>query len=159
MSSKQAQQSEKVATIRCHILTPLKTVLDKDVLWASIPTTAGVMEIYPKHEATVAPLKIGIMSITMPDNEVIRVAIHGGYMDTDGSQIVVLADSAEFGGDINTERARAALARAKELLANVTHDDPKTVAIDIDRAKLAIMRAMNRIELSELQAKPLSGQQ
>jgi len=52
-----------------------------------------------------------------------------------------LADTCEASGEIDVERAKASLARAKERLAQAAHDD----SIDADRARAALERAEARI--------------
>ncbi|MCC8165977.1 MAG: ATP synthase F1 subunit epsilon [Planctomycetes bacterium] len=132
----------------CRVLTPRKSVFDDQVDSVTVSTVSGVLEIYAGFEPTIAPLTVGVMEIHGLDGHDVEVAVHGGYMDMNGSVLVILADSAELGGEIDVERARMSLERARAKLDAVTSTDAASVQVDIDRAKLAILRAMTRLQVA-----------
>lgn len=134
--------------LRCRVLTPQKGVFDELVESVEVNTVAGALEVFARFEPTIAPLAVGVMKARGNDGSETTLAIHGGYMDMNGKVLVVLADSAEIGTAIDVERARQALERARALLARVTADNAKDVPIDIDRAKLALVRAMTRLQVA-----------
>lgn len=135
--------------LRCRIITPAKGVVyDEFIESVEATTEAGHLEIFFGFEPTIAPLKIGVMKAKGNDGSVTTLAAHGGYLDMNGKALVVLADSAEIGGQIDVERARESLERARKKLAEVTADDASKVKIDIDRAKLSMMRALTRLEVA-----------
>lgn len=134
--------------LRCRVLTPQKGVFDEFVASVELTTVAGTIEVYPRYEPTIAPLAVGVMIAKGDDGSETTLAIHGGYMDMNGKVLVILADSAEVGGEIDVERARQSLERARATLASVTSSNAADVKIDVDRAKLAIIRAMTRLEVA-----------
>lgn len=134
--------------LRCRVLTPQKGVFDEFVESVELTTVAGTLEVYARFEPTIAPLAVGVMKAKGNDGSETTLAVHGGYMDMNGKVLVILADSAEIGGEIDVERARKALERARELLARVTADNAHDVKIDIERAKLALVRAMTRLQVA-----------
>ena len=134
--------------LRCRVLTPRKSVFDEMVESVMLNTVSGALEIFPRFEPTIAPLAVGVMKARGNDGSETELAIHGGYMDMNGNVLVVLADSAEVGSEIDIERARLALERAREKLAELTSDNIDSVKIDVDRAKLAIIRAMTRLQVA-----------
>ena len=134
--------------LRCRVLTPQKGVFDEFVASVELATVAGTIEVHPRYEPTIAPLAVGVMIAKGDDGSETTLAIHGGYMDMNGKVLVILADSAEIGGEINVERARLSLERARATLAQVTSSNAADVKIDVDRAKLAIIRAMTRLEVA-----------
>lgn len=133
--------------LRCRVLTPRKTVFDQMVESVVLTTVKGTIEVFPRFEPTIAPLNVGVMKALGDDGSETELALHGGFMDMNGNVLVVLADSAEIGSDIDVERARQALERARTKLAELTSDNADTVKVDIDRAKLAILRAMTRLQV------------
>ena len=147
MSANDTKQ-RKIArgALRCRVLTPSKTVFDEMVESVALTTVKGTLEVFPRFEPTIAPLAVGLMRAKGDDGGVTELAVHGGFMDMNGHVLVVLADSAEIGTEINVERARKALERAREKLAALTSDDANSVKVDIDRAKLAMLRALTRLE-------------
>ena len=137
----------------CRVLTPQKMVFSRRVESVALETAAGSLEIFARYEPTIAPLAVGHMVTRDEDGQENIIAIHGGYMDMNGNHLVILADSAEVGGEIDVERAREALARARGLLGQVTEEGNKGT-IDVDRARLAIMRALARLKVAGADAPP-----
>jgi F-type H+-transporting ATPase subunit epsilon len=140
--------------LRCRVLTPGKMVFDEMVESVAVTTVKGTLEVFPRFEPTIAPLAVGLMRAKGDDGSVTELAVHGGFMDMNGNVLVVLADSAEVGTDIDVERARKSLERARKKLAELTSDDPNSVKVDADRAKLAILRALTRLEAVGEQVPP-----
>lgn len=132
----------------CRVITPRKTVFARRVNSVELDTAAGHIEVFARYEPTIAPLTIGVMRTHEEDGTEHSLAVHGGFMDMNGTALAILADSAELGDDVDVERARLALDRAKERLDEVTDDDPNKVRVDTDRAKFAIMRALARLKVA-----------
>ncbi|MDR2390102.1 MAG: ATP synthase F1 subunit epsilon [Planctomycetota bacterium] len=132
--------------LRCRVLTPAKNVYDALVDSAVVTTLDGELEIFARFEPTISPLAVGVMRVKARDGTGTTLAIHGGFMDMNGKALVILADSAEIGNEIDVERAQQALERAKNLLAGVTADKAKNV--DVDRARLALLRALTRLQVA-----------
>jgi len=74
--------------------------------------------------------------ITTTEGIVISVAVHGGFFSVDSDHVSILAESAELGGEIDVERARLALERAKA----AGDESPDELA--------AIMRAETRLKVA-----------
>ncbi|MDR1519883.1 MAG: ATP synthase F1 subunit epsilon [Planctomycetota bacterium] len=132
--------------LRCLVLTPRKNVFDEFIESATLTTLDGELEVFARFEPTISPLAVGVMLVRGNDGSTVSLAIHGGYMDMNGKTLVILADSAEIGDGIDVERARRALARAKALLAGVASD--KAAKADLDRARLALLRALTRLRVA-----------
>ena len=132
--------------LRCLVLTPVRTVFDQFVDSVKVAAPGGVLEIFARFEPTISPLSVGVLKVRRRDGTEIDLAVHGGYLDMNGGLLLILADSAELGGEIDVERARRSLARSKALLAKVTSD--KSVGVDVDRARLALFRALTRLRLA-----------
>ena len=134
--------------LRCRVLTPQKGVFDEYVASVELTTLSGTLEVHPRFEPTISPLAVGVMKAKGDDGSETTLAIHGGYMDMNGKVLVILADAAEIGDEIDVERARQALERAKERLADVSSTNANDIKVEVDRAKLAIIRAMTRLEVA-----------
>lgn len=133
-------------TFPLTILTPDGTVFQGDVKAMTLKGPAGVFQVYPAHEPLLTPLSISNMTIrTVGSTKDTPLAVHGGFLEVTGSGAIILADVAELGTDINPERAREAMRRAEERLAHRTDKE----ALDMDRAQLALMRALARINAIE----------
>lgn len=71
-----------------------------------------------------------------------KAALSGGFIDVK-DDIVIFADAAEWPDEIDVERARRAKERAEDRLKAQNRD-----RADVQRAKVAIARAMTRIHVA-----------
>ena len=146
-------QEEEELLFNCRVLTPQRGVFHGPVQRVYLQGVAGDLELLPRHEPILTPLKVGAMVLTLPTEmghapqEVL--AVHGGFLDMNGREAVVYASSAEKAGEIDLERAKEAQRRARERLDKVTLHKDDATPVDIDRAHLALMRAMLRMQVAE----------
>lgn len=77
------------------------------------------------------------------------IAVAGGFMEVTPEKISVLATAAEQPIDIDINRAKEAYARAKERIGSF-HQAPTEGKIDINRAELALHRAMARLRATKV---------
>ena len=68
-----------------------------------------------------------------------------GFAEVSNDKVSVLVEAAEKAGDIDLDRARKALEKAKERLAK----ERGTKDIDVLRAENALKRAIARLKVSE----------
>lgn len=134
--------------LRCRVITPRRQVFDEMVQSVELDTAAGALEVFARFEPTIAPLNVGVMKARGDDGSETELAVHGGYMDMNGSVLVILADSAEVGKDIDPARAREAAERARAKLAELTSDNADDVKVDTDRARMALLRALTRLQVA-----------
>ena len=100
-------------------------------------TLDGEIGILPQHEPVLALLADSPVRITTTDGRVISAAVHGGFFAVDSDEVSILAESAELGGEIDVERARLALERAKAAGAD-TEDEQAAIARAETRLKVAL---------------------
>lgn len=103
-------------------------------------TPEGEMGVLPGHEPVLALLVESPLRIEQADGTKVMVAVHGGFFSVDGDAVNVIAEVAEMASDIDLDRAKAALERAKAE-ANGS-DDPQ--------AHAAVRRAETRVHVASL---------
>ncbi|UTR12200.1 MULTISPECIES: F0F1 ATP synthase subunit epsilon [Evansella] len=134
-------------TMQANVVTPDGSVFDGQVEMVSVKTTEGELGILPNHLPLVAPLAIGAVRIKA-DSNVQLIAVSGGFMEVRRDEVNILAESAELPSDIDVARARAAKERAERRLAQAKKDN-----LDFKRAEMALKRAINRLEISNMGGK------
>lgn len=127
-----------MSTTRLEIVTPERKVFEQDVNMVIVKGVEGELGILPNHIPLVTPLKIAPVKAKVGNSETF-IAVHGGFMEVRKDKVVILAEAAELGADIDVSRARLAKERAERRLAQQQSD------INAKRAELALHRAMNRI--------------
>ena len=103
--------------MKFKIATPERIMLETEVDSVSLPTTMGEITVLPNHVPLVANLVAGEIRYKQGNRENF-FAVSGGVIEIkEHSNIVVLADTAEFGQEIDIDRAEAARAEAKKLMS------------------------------------------
>jgi len=128
-------------TLQLDIVTPERLVFSGAVNSIMAPGTEGYFQILPGHTIFISTLQIGEIQVKR-DNTLDYYATSGGFVEVHADRITVLAETAERANEIDTQRAQAAKERAEKRLKSAD----KTV--DVDRARLSLFRALNRIRVS-----------
>ena len=139
-----------MATIKLEIVSPDKLVYSADIGMLIVRSTGGELGILPKH----APLVTGLVPHAMrvrfgTDRDEQLIAVAGGFMEVTPEKITVLATAAEQPIDIDVNRAKVAMARAKERLSKFHQGTPDAKDIDVERAQLAMQRAIARLRATK----------
>ena len=130
--------------IRLEVVTPEKYVVDEDVQIAVAPGSLGEFGVLIGHTPFLTTLRAGEMHYTDADGAQRYIFVSGGFAEALPDKVTVLAESAERRRDIDIDRAKAAMERAQERLAQSRAED-----MDFNRAKAALERALHRISLVE----------
>jgi F-type H+-transporting ATPase subunit epsilon len=131
--------------IRLEVVTPEKYVVDEEVQIVVAPGSLGEFGVLIGHTPFLTTLKTGVMHYTDTSGAQRYVFVSGGFAEALPDKVTVLAESAERRKDIDVDRAKAAMERAQERLAQ----QGKAEDIDFNRAKAALERALHRIRLVE----------
>ena len=134
-----------MAELNLNIISPSKSVFSGDVKSITVPGTIGSFQVLKNHAPIISTLEIGLVKIELPDGSTEFYSTGGGTVEVLNNKITLLADSIERSDEIDPDRARAALNRAKERLAQRGID--KT--LDVARAEAAGARAQNRLNIYE----------
>ncbi|WP_194817640.1 F0F1 ATP synthase subunit epsilon [Nocardia sp. XZ_19_385] len=82
--------------------------------FVSAQTTEGQIGIMPGHEPLLGQLvEGGTVTIVPVDGERIVAAVHGGFFSVTANTVRVLAETAEFAGEVDVDAARKVLADAE----------------------------------------------
>lgn len=126
--------------IELEIVTPERHMLDEMVDYVEVPGREGYMGILPGHAPLLSELGFGTLFYRKGAHSE-YFAVLGGFVEVLPGRVIVLADACERAGEIDVERARAALERAKG-------ESGKGGAADKNAAEitLALNRAQARLE-------------
>ena len=128
--------------IRLEIVTPEKAVISEDVRIVVAPGVLGEFGVLSGHTPFLSTLKIGAVRYQDNDGTERQVFVSGGFAETLPDKVTILAESAEKRSEIDIDRAKSALQRAKQRI-----EDDKDENIDFVRAKAALDRALHRVRL------------
>lgn len=130
--------------IHLEVVTPEKSVVSDEVQIVMAPGELGEFGVLSGHTPFMTALKVGTVRYEDAGGAERFIFVSGGFAEALPDRVTILADSAERRGDIDLERAKAAMERAEDRLATTGNAD-----IDYTRARAALARAINRIRLVE----------
>lgn len=129
-----------MSKLQLSVLTPAGKRFDEAVDMVQIRADKSTLGILPNHSPLISDVLISEMIITK-DGENLYAAVGEGIVSVDSGVVKVVVSSFELAHDIDEVRVLEAKQRAEERLANPDEE------IDITRAKAALARALNRLNV------------
>jgi F-type H+-transporting ATPase subunit epsilon len=134
-----------------QVVTPDRSVVTQEVDEVQIPGADGYFDVLPGHTPLLAALKIGELWYRKGGQRHYLSVIFG-FAEVLPDRVTILAQLAELPDEIDVARAEAARKRAEQRLAQPTMD------LDFERARIALMKALIRIQVGT-KARPLASVQ
>ena len=91
------------------------------------------------HAPFMGQLGVGVTEILQEGGDVVRVAVHGGFVEVSGDRVSLLSDEAELATAIDVARAEAAREKARSLLDEEAHEE----------VRLALAKAETRLRAAQ----------
>ncbi len=126
-----------------EIISPEKKVYSGKVKSVTIPGTKGNFQVLFNHAPLISTFEIGIIKIDLSDNSTKIYTTSGGSVEVLDNNVLILSDTIESLDNIDFERANKSKKRAEERLST------KSSIVDVDRARVSLARALNRIKAVE----------
>lgn len=131
--------------LRLEFVTPERAIAHEEVDEIQLPGEEGFLGILPGHTPMLVALKVGEMWYRKGTEKVFGF-IGFGFAEILPDRVTILARIAEKADDIDLQRAEAAKRRAEERLAEVKRSGSDA---DYERARLALLRAITRLQVSQ----------
>ena len=109
--------------ISLKIVTPERVVFEDEVDSVTLMTETGEITVLPNHVPLVTNLRAGEVRL-QKGNEVHHLVASTGFVEIrPGSQVIVLADTAERAEELELEKIEEAKERARKMLTETRHVD------------------------------------
>lgn len=132
--------------IALEVVTPTGAVVNEDVDIVNAPGYGGDFGVLANHAPFLSTIKIGILSYETGKKRE-NLMISGGFCEVSNNKITFLVESAEFGSQIDVDRAMKAKERAeKRLTKAASHDE----SVNVMRAEAALQRSLARLKASNI---------
>ena len=123
-----------MATVHVELVSVERLLWSGEARMVIARTTEGELGVLPGHAPLLGQLADGgVVTIRREDGDDLVVAAHGGFLSVTDEGVSILAELAEISGEIDADRARQALERAR----GAGDDD--------EDAKQAELRALSRL--------------
>ena len=133
-------------TLNVQLVTAERKVVDEQADMVIAPGGAGEIGILPRHIPLITTLKPGELRVRRGQEEQL-FAVGGGFLEVrgteQGSEVIILADSAERAEDLDATRAEEAKKRAQQSRAD------QGTSVDAAAAAAALQRALVRLRVVE----------
>lgn len=131
-------------SMQLEVITPSKLFYKGEVELVIVRTLTGDEGFMAGHTWAVKLLDAGELWFQEAGAKDFRIAaIAGGYVDVK-ENITIFTDAAEWPEEIDVERAKREKEKAENWLKDPSDDDS-----EIDRAKIAILKSINRMHVKE----------
>jgi F-type H+-transporting ATPase subunit epsilon len=130
--------------LHLEVVTPEKVLVSEEVDSVVAPGALGEFGVLEGHVPFLSGILPGELRYTSK-GQTKYLAVTPGFAEVSNDKVSVLVDAAERAHDIDVDRARRAMERAKERLSK----DRAAEDIDLARAEIALKRAIARIKVSE----------
>lgn len=132
--------------IHLEVVTPAGAVVSEDVDIVNAPGYGGDFGVLANHAPFLSTIKIGLLTYEQGKDRK-SLMISGGFSEVSNNKITFLVESAEFGSDIDVDRAMKAKERAEKRLAQAAAQDENFNQV---RAEASLQRALARIKTSKI---------
>jgi len=127
-----------------EVVTPARVVVSREVDIVVAPGSEGEFGVLPEHVTFLTGIVPGELRYAS-GSEKGALAVTTGFAEVSNNKVSVLVDAAEKSRDIDMDRARRAMERAKERLTV----DRGRKDIDFLRAEAALKRAVARLKVAQ----------
>jgi F-type H+-transporting ATPase subunit epsilon len=112
-----------MATTRFELVTPTRTLYSGEAEMIVCRTVDGEIAFLANHMPYIGALDPGLVRIVGPEQgdatgSDIRLAVQGGFVEVSDNRVIMLADVAELGNEIDVQAARADEAEAQQRLSS-----------------------------------------
>ncbi|MBC8346141.1 MAG: ATP synthase F1 subunit epsilon [Candidatus Marinimicrobia bacterium] len=129
-----------MSTFNLEIVTPTRILDAGEVSYVRCPGTDGSFGVMASHREAVIGLDVGEIKVTQGGKDSFY-ATSGGFAEITDEKVQLLVETVEKSSEIDSNRAEASMQRSKDRIAG-------KVDADMDRAEVALLRAINRLRVS-----------
>jgi F-type H+-transporting ATPase subunit epsilon len=133
-----------MAKIFLEVVTPDKVMVSEEVDSVVAPGSEGEFGVLPGHIHFLSGIIPGELRYKS-GSKTESIAVMSGFAEVSDDKVSILVDAAERADDIDLERARQAMERARERMAK----EREAEDIDFLRAESALKRAIARLKVAE----------
>jgi F-type H+-transporting ATPase subunit epsilon len=124
------------ATMQVEVVSAEQHVLSAEARELYARSVEGEIGILPGHQPAVIALDIGPVRVVLDDGSTEHIAVHRGVLYVDkGEKVIVLADIAELGSQVDVARAEA---RKRDLERRIAEEDDPVLQVSLRKQDLRL---------------------
>jgi F-type H+-transporting ATPase subunit epsilon len=138
-----------VATTHVEVVSPAAVLYTGDAEMVVCRSFDGEIAFLADHIPYLGALDPCVTRLIAENGDETKIAVSGGFVEVRDNQVIILADRAELGPDIDLDAARAELRQAQDRLSSSSpssSDDgspssPSQAELDVRRAQVRLEAA------------------
>ena len=111
-----------MATIHVDVVSAERSIFSGEAKFVALPGESGELGILHGHTPLITRIRPGPVRIEKADGDEEFVFVAGGYLEVQPDSVIVLADTAIRGHDLDEAKAVEAKKRAEEAMQNRAGD-------------------------------------
>lgn len=132
--------------LQVEIVAPHGRVFQGEAQGVQVPGTDGSFEVRYNHAPMISAFEVGSIRVTTSAGDHVFYATSGGMLEVIDNYVTVLAETAEPASDIDVERARSAEERALQRLEAAEEGaDTQRAGQDLEKARNRLRIAMGKV--------------
>jgi len=132
-------------TIKLELVTPERMILSEDVEEVIAPGVEGDLGVLPEHAPLLTALRVGELAYRNGKQMDYIAIVGGGFLEVSDNKVIVLADDAELGQEINLDEAIERKLKAEQDLEKERKADEST----FNNAQVQLMKELTRVQIAE----------
>jgi len=126
-----------------EVVTPDGIVFRQEAVSLKVPGAEGSFGVLANHAPFITAVAVGPIEVN-DGQKTVYLATSGGFTEVLPHKTSIMAETAEAADKIDLARAEAAVKRARDRIT------AHSAGTDIERAQLALTRAVNRIKVASM---------
>lgn len=134
--------------LEVELVSPERILFSGEAEMVVCRTSDGEVAFLTGHAPFLGALGIGIVRVHQPGGDVLKAAVHGGFVQVKDNKVIVLSDVAELPDQIDAARARQSLEDAQRKLSAGGGGAGEDGEDAEEEANAQLQRAQTRLELA-----------
>ena len=120
-----------MATFNLTVVSAEQQIFSGNVKSVQATGIEGELGVLPGHAPLLTAIKPGIVKLTLENDSEEVIYVSGGFLEVQPTAVIVLADIAIRGQELDSERILAAKKRAEELMSKLSKELAKLRAYEL----------------------------
>lgn len=122
-------------TLTFDLVSPERLLISEEVTMVTVPGSEGYFGVMAGHAPVITALRPGVVEVEPVEGETRRIYVRGGFAETTGDNLTVLAEEAINLADLDRAELETRLANAREDVT-LARDDEERRAAETNVAQL-----------------------
>jgi F-type H+-transporting ATPase subunit epsilon len=122
-------------TLTFDLVSPERLLISEQVTMVTVPGSEGYFGVMAGHAPVITALRPGVVEVEPVEGETRRIYVRGGFAETTGDNLTVLAEEAINLADLDRAELETRLANAREDVT-LARDDEERRAAETNVAQL-----------------------